>query len=74
MGCFKDGIKLFNFLLKECEEERNLGQSKVMEDILQGKWNADPKDHLRVTGRYILDDNYSESEEDVEPLIVTFQK
>ena len=48
-----------------------MNQSKVMEEILQHKWNLDVKNYLKTTGR-IIDDDGSESEEDIEPWIADF--
>jgi hypothetical protein len=62
----------FMALLREVEEARNLNQSKVMEEVLQHQWNADLKNNIRTAGRIFDDDDGSESEEDIEPLIVDF--
>ena len=71
-GWHKDGIKLFNELLREVEQTRHLNQSKIVEENLQRQWNEDRKNVLKTAGRIVVDDDNSESEEDVEPLIIDF--
>jgi len=60
-GCHKDGIKLFNDLLRTVEQTRHLNQSKITEEDLQCHWNLDCKNVQRTAGRFVVDDDDSES-------------
>ena len=70
-GWHVDGIKVYNSLLAAVMDKRKLNDSKVAEEILQNKWNADKRNDLRGSGK-IIEVADDESEEEVQPLIVDF--
>lgn len=70
-GWHVDGIKVYNSLLAAVMDKRKLNNSKVAEEILQNKWNADKRNDLRGSGK-IIEVADSDSEEEVQPLIVDF--